>query len=465
MWLCARRSMSVYRSVCISQGADAVLREFPQHSWPQVQDMLHVASSSATQFAALSVQERAGMVLSLGRVLENRVEDLAALAATEMGKPITQARAEVLKCAGLCAHYAEHGEDMLHPNVVPTDAGKSYFLLQPLGPIFSIFPWNFPFWQSIRAVVPGLILGNVFLTKHAPNVPQCALAILDAFKEAGFPEGVYQNAFVDNDMAAQIIQHDAIQAVTFTGSTAGGAKVASLAGAAIKKTVLELGGSDPFVVLEDADVDLAVQQAVTARLQNCGQSCIASKRFIVHEKVFETFRDALAIQFQAKVVGDPLDDKTEIGPLAREDLLVEMERQLQDSIAAGASIVCGGKRVHDTAPFFAPTILEGVRPGMPCFDEEVFGPVLSLIKVQSEEEALELANQSEYGLGGCVFTRDTERGEQFALQLRSGMAFVNGMSKSDARLPFGGIKKSGYGRECSGLAIAELANIKTVWIK
>lgn len=394
-------------------------------------------------------------------ILRSKKTTYARIISTEMGKILREAEGEIEKCAGACDFYAEQAEGFLKDQMITTDATKSFVAWQPLGPVLAIMPWNFPFWQVFRFAVPSLMAGNVGLLKHASNVTQCSLAIESVFREAGFPEGTFQSLLVGSDKVDSIIADDRIAAVTLTGSEFAGTKVAASAGKNLKKTVLELGGSDPFIVLDDADLDLTARIATQSRMQNAGQSCIAAKRFIVMESVREDFLERFRKNVENLRQGNQLLDATTTGPLARVDLAEGLERQMKSSVSAGARVVVGGQR--DGANY-QPAILDRVAPGMPAFDEEMFGPIASVITVKNETDAIAMANNNRYGLGASVWTTDRDRGERVARQIESGSVFVNSLMRSDQRLPFGGIKKSGYGRELSELGIREFMNAKTVYI-
>jgi succinate-semialdehyde dehydrogenase/glutarate-semialdehyde dehydrogenase len=381
-----------------------------------------------------------------------------------MGKPITEAMAEIEKCALNCDHYAEHAESYLAVEPHPTNAPESYVRFQPLGVVLAIMPWNFPFWQAIRFAAPALMGGNVAVLKHASNVPQCALAIERVFLEAGFPEGVFTTLLVGGSAVSSLIEDPRVAAVTLTGSSATGSSVASTAGRVLKKQVLELGGSDPFIVLEDADLDAACAVAVRARNQNSGQSCISAKRFIVASRVVDEFMSRFTSAVAALRVGDPLLKETQIGPLAREDLVTSLDDQVRRSVAAGASVRVGGSPVSGRGYFYSPTVLFTPDRSVPAMREETFGPVAAVTPVSSEEEAVAVANDTEYGLGAAVWTGDPERGKHLAERIEAGSVFVNGMVASDPRIPFGGVKKSGYGRELSEYGIREFMNVQTVWV-
>jgi succinate-semialdehyde dehydrogenase/glutarate-semialdehyde dehydrogenase len=382
----------------------------------------------------------------------------------KMGKLIRESELEIEKCALVCDFYADQTAVLLKDEVIGSDAKKSFVTYQPLGIILAVMPWNFPFWQVFRFAAPSLMAGNAAVLKHASNVPGCALAIEEIFQEAGFPTDLFRTLMIPSGIVDHVISHHHVKAVTLTGSEAAGSQVASLAGKYIKKTLLELGGSDPFIVLDDADLVAAIKTAVTARMINQGQSCIAAKRFIVMNSVAKAFEKGLFEAFRSLKPGDPMDPATQVGPLARPDLVDEIERQVNVSVAEGARLILGGKRMARPGCYYEPTILTEVRPGMRVYHEETFGPVATIIPVASEEEAIHVANDSEFGLGGCVWTRDLSRGEMVARKVMTGAMFVNGMTKSDPRLPFGGIKRSGYGRELGAIGIKEFVNAKTIWI-
>jgi succinate-semialdehyde dehydrogenase/glutarate-semialdehyde dehydrogenase len=385
--------------------------------------------------------------------------------ATEMGKPISAGEQEVEKCAWTCDFFADHAAGMLARELVATDAAHSYVRYDPLGVVFAIMPWNFPLWQVFRFAAPALMAGNVGLLKHAPNVPGCAAAIERAFADAGFPDGAFVNLVLSNEQAARVIADPVVRAVTLTGSGRAGRAVGAEAGRALKPIVLELGGSDPFIVLDDVDVAHVARAAAAARCINAGQSCIAAKRFIVDRKVADDFEYAMCEAMRGMKLGDPLDRDTQMGPLARLDLLENLQDQVTRTLGAGARLVCGGKRVARPGYFYEPTVLADVRPGMPAFDEETFGPVAAITECDGADEAVALANGSRYGLAASIWTNDLERAEQMAGRIEAGCVFVNGAVKSDARLPFGGVKESGFGRELSTAGIRAFVNVKTVWVR
>jgi succinate-semialdehyde dehydrogenase / glutarate-semialdehyde dehydrogenase len=414
---------------------------------------------------ATSFAERARLMKKTSEILRARRHDLAKLMATEMGKPIKQGVAEAEKCALACDYYADNAEAILAPQAIATDATRSYVAFEPLGVVLAVMPWNFPLWQVYRFAAPALMAGNVGVLKHASNVPGAALAIESMFLEAGFPKGAFRTLLIGSAGVQGVIEHRHVRAVTLTGSTPAGRSVASQAGQVLKKSVLELGGSDPYVVLEDADLELAAQACVNSRLINAGQSCIAAKRFIVVAPVLGEFTDRFVALMKAKKVGDPFDDATEVGPLARHDLRAGLHKQVLASIERGAKVLLGAELPSGPGAFYPPTVLAGVRPGNTAFDEELFGPVAALIEAKDEADAVRLANATTFGLGAAVFTRDLQSGERVARQFESGAAFVNGLVASDPRLPFGGIKESGYGRELGSFGIKEFVNVKSVYIK
>lgn len=440
------------------------LAALPAHEDRHVERALGRAAGMARIWREGGFAPRAALLKDVARLLRERQGAYAALMAQEMGKPIREARAEVLKCAWVCEFYAEHGPAWLADEPVPSDAADSRVVYEPLGTILGIMPWNFPFWQVFRAAAPILMAGNTFLLKHASNVPQCALALEALFRDAGAPEGVFQALLVRADRVGSLIEDARVHGVTLTGSEAAGRKVAAIAGGALKPVVLELGGSDAFIVLEDAHLESALDQAVRARFQNGGQSCIAAKRFIVHASLAEAFSEGLAQRIAALRFGDPLSEETDLGPLARADLRDEVIEQVQASLREGASLRLGGAIIPGTHAGMQATLLTDVTPGMTAFDQEIFGPVACVTVAQDDMHALQLANASRYGLGGSVWTRDEVRGEGLARAMECGAAFVNGMVKSDPRLPFGGMKASGLGRELGVQGLRAFTNIKTLWI-
>jgi succinate-semialdehyde dehydrogenase/glutarate-semialdehyde dehydrogenase len=427
----------------------------------QLDAALHAAAVTYASWKKTSFGHRASLLQSLSKKLLERKELLAKTMALEMGKILREGRAEVEKSAAACLYYAVNGEAFMKDELINTEGKKSFIAFQPTGAVFGIMPWNYPVWQVIRAAAPTIMAGNVFLLKHAPNVMQCAKEIEDIFLEADFPEGVFQSLILDIDVTEKIISQDIVQGVTLTGSELAGASVAAIAGKHIKKSVLELGGSDPLIVLEDADMAAAAKIALQSRMQNAGQSCIASKRFIVAERGKDDFVQKLMEGVEKLKQGNQLIEETTTGPMARVDLAEKLEKQEQASIKNGSVILIGGTRDHAN---FQPTLLDRVKPGVPAFDEELFGPIASIITVKDETEAVALANKNRYGLGASIWTRDIEKGERIAREIESGAVFINSLMRSDARLPFGGIKKSGYGRELSRYGMHEFTNVKTIFI-
>ena len=442
-----------------------LIREYPEHDETEVAERLAQAGQAFASWRRFDFEERAGHLTSVGDLLRENQADFARIITEEMGKPIAAAEAEVDKCAWVCDFYAEHAARFLAVETVATDAAKSFVRYEPLGPVLAIMPWNFPFFQFFRFAAPALMAGNVGVLKHASNVPGSALAIEAAFREAGFPDGVVTTLLISSERAKELIGDPAIRAVTLTGSDRAGMEVAAEAGRRLKKTVLELGGSDPFIVLADADPAETAKQAARARTINSGQSCIAAKRFIVEDEIADDFEEEFVRAMEGLKVGDPMDRNCEVGPMAREDLLDSLDDQVRRSVDAGARLRTGGQRLPGDGWFYAPTVLSGVEPGMAAFDEETFGPVAAVIRARDTAHAVELANRSNFGLGASVWTGDASRGEHLAAEIDSGNVFVNGIVKSDPRLPFGGVKHSGYGRELSEVGIREFVNIKTVWIK
>jgi succinate-semialdehyde dehydrogenase/glutarate-semialdehyde dehydrogenase len=425
---------------------------------------LDAAQQAAAVWAECGLAERCSLLTRVAALLRERRDDLAQLVTSEMGKLIGEAEGEIDKCAWVCEHYAEHAAAYLADEAIAADAAKSLIACRPLGPVLAVMPWNFPFWQLFRCAAPALAAGNPVLLKHASNVPGCALAIEGLLRDAGAPTGVFATLLIEAQQVEAVIAHPAVRAVSLTGSDAAGRKVAAAAGAHLKKTVLELGGSDAFVVLDDADLDRAADMAVKSRFMNAGQSCIAAKRFIVLDAVEADFVERLRAGIEALRPGDPAHRETTLAPMAREDLRDDLHAQVRASRDAGAVLAMGGQPLDRPGFFYAPTLLEHVGPGMPAYSEELFGPVAAVIDAADEEDALRIANDSRFGLGGSVWTQDAERGEAFARRMQCGCAFVNGMVKSDPRLPFGGIGDSGYGRELSQLGIREFVNQQTLWV-
>ncbi|MEY2577042.1 MAG: succinate-semialdehyde dehydrogenase / glutarate-semialdehyde dehydrogenase [Verrucomicrobiota bacterium] len=428
----------------------------------QVEDRLAKAARAFQTFRRTSFVQRANWLNETAELLEREKTQLARIMTLEMGKLLRAAEEEITKCAKGCRFYAENAERFLAEREIPTETARNYVRYEPMGPILAIMPWNFPFWQVFRFAVPALMAGNVVLLKHAANLPQCALAIEDIFRGAGFGDGVLQTVLIETETVRSLIEDQRVRAVTLTGSERAGSEVASAAARQIKKSVLELGGSDPFILMPSADLDAALKTGVAARIQNTGQSCIASKRFIVAEQVYDRFIADFVAKMESLRIGDPLDPATEIGPLATEAILKGVDEQVQKSIAAGARLLTGGKRIDRPGFFYEPTVLAEIPRGSPAYREEIFGPVACFFRVKDAAEAIEIANDSSFGLGASAWTNDPAEKELFARELEAGMVFINSMVASDPRLPFGGTKRSGFGRELGAEGIREFVNIKTV---
>jgi succinate-semialdehyde dehydrogenase / glutarate-semialdehyde dehydrogenase len=448
----------------INPATGEVLETFTPTSRHELDRILAAAHAAFLEWRAVPIGARAKQMREAASALRRRKADYARTMTLEMGKPIVQGEAEVEKCAWVCDYYAEQAAGFLAEQPRETDASKSYVRFDPLGVVLAVMPWNFPFWQVFRFAAPALMAGNGAVLKHASNVPRCALAIEEVFRESGFPRGLFATVLIESSAVAPLIEDPRIVAVTLTGSDRAGSKVAEQAGRALKKTVLELGGSDPFIVLDDADVDAAAVTAADARLVNSGQSCIAAKRFLVVETVADRFIARFVDELRSRRMGDPLARETQVGPQARVDLRDELHRQVEESIKRGARRLLGGEVPPGPGAFYPPTLLAAVDKGMPAFDEETFGPVAAVIRAKDEADAVRLANDSAFGLGASLWTRDRARAERVAARIEAGAVFVNGLVKSDPRLPFGGIKRSGYGRELSEYGIREFVNIKSVWI-
>ena len=440
------------------------LKTFEALSKAQIDEKLQRASDAFRAYRETSFAERARMMTRAAEILETEKQDLARIMTLEMGKPIKSAVSEAEKCAWVCRYYAETAQQHLGDEIIETDAAKSYVKFQPIGPVLAVMPWNFPFWQVFRFAAPALMAGNVGLLKHASNVPQCALAIEDIFRRAGFPEGGFQTLLVGSNAVEAILRDSRVAAATLTGSEPAGRSVAAIAGSEVKKTVLELGGSDPFIVMPSANLELAVTTAVKARTINNGQSCIAAKRFIVKKEIYAEFEKRFVEEMKALTVGDPMDEATEIGPLATEQILKDVDEQVKTSVAAGAIVLTGGKKLGRPGNFYEPTVLANIPRDSPAYSEEIFGPVALLFRVNDIDEALQVANATTFGLGASAWTNDEGERNRFIDNLEAGCVFINSMVASDPRLPFGGIKNSGYGRELGEFGIREFVNIKTVYI-
>jgi succinate-semialdehyde dehydrogenase / glutarate-semialdehyde dehydrogenase len=449
----------------INPATGQTVRTFVPLSEPELDARLQCAADTFRRYRRTPLAERTRMLMRAAEILEAEKEKFGRLMVTEMGKTLKAAIEEAAKCAWGCRYYAEQAEKFLSDEMVETSASRSFVTYQPIGPVLAIMPWNFPFWQVFRFAAPALAAGNVGLLKHASNVPQCALAIEEIFRRAGFPEGCFQTLLIETDRGRRVIEDPRVAAATLTGSTGAGSHVASAAGKQIKKTVLELGGSDPFIVMPSADLEAASRTGVKARTINNGQSCIAAKRFIVTESIADEFERRLVAGFESLVVGDPMDAVTDVGPLANEAQVKTLEDQLARSVGAGARLLTGGHRLDRPGCYFAPGVLTDITESSPAYHEEIFGPVALLFRVRDIDQAIRLANDSDFGLGASAWTQDRGERDRFVAELEAGMVFINAMVASDPRVPFGGVKQSGYGRELSSQGIREFVNIKTVWIQ
>ena len=449
----------------INPSNNQLIREYPEMTAFEINDIIDKTYAAFQQWKAFSFGARKEKMLLAGEILRNRREEFARLITNEMGKRMAESRSEIDKCAWVCEYYASQAESMLAEEMIESDARKSMAVFQPIGPVLAVMPWNFPFWQVFRFAAPALMAGNAALLKHASNVQGCALAIASVFEEAGFPDNLFSVLVIPSSAVEPVVANDKVRAVTLTGSELAGRHVASLASKYLKKSVLELGGSDPFIVCADADIEETAKQAASARMICTGQSCISAKRFIVMKEVAEEFTLKMKKSMEACKPGNPLEDATTLAPLARPDLVAEIDKQVKESVRLGATLVTGGKPINIEGNYYEPTILTDVRPEMPVYHQETFGPVAAIITVGSETDAIMHANNSQFGLGASIWTRDSERGEKLAREIDAGAVFINGIVKSDPRLPFGGTKNSGYGRELSAYGIKEFVNIKTVWIK
>jgi succinate-semialdehyde dehydrogenase/glutarate-semialdehyde dehydrogenase len=449
----------------INPATGETIKTFESLDSQQLEQKLQRAAETFRRYRRTSFAERSGWMRRAAEILENEKNKFARLMTLEMGKPIKGAVGEAEKCAWVCHYYADNAEPHLKDQMVQTDATRSYVRFQPLGPVLAIMPWNFPFWQVFRFAAPALMAGNVGLLKHASNVPQCALAIEDIFRRAGFPEGAFQALLIGTDAVAAVIEDCRVVAVTLTGSEGAGRSVAATAGKAIKTTVLELGGSDPFIVMPSADAQTTVKTAVRSRTINNGQSCIAAKRFVVADEIYDQFERDFVNEMKALRVGDPMNEATDIGPLATRQILKDVDEQVKASVAAGALILTGGRKLDRPGNFYEPTVLTNIPKNSPAYSDEIFGPVAMLFRVKNVAEAIALANGTEFGLGASAWTTDAAEQERFIEEIEAGCVFINAMVASDPRLPFGGVKNSGYGRELSEFGIREFVNVKTVWIK
>ena len=452
------------RIATVNPATGETLREFEPLDDVAIEEKLKTAMRAFALNRARAFADRAQCMSRVAALLDERARKYGRLITIEMGKPIKPAIAEVNKCAMVCRYYAEHAEEFLRDEPVKTEAESTFIRYEPIGPVLAVMPWNFPFWQVFRFAAPALMAGNVALLKHASNVPQCALAIEDVFCDAGFNRGEFQTLLISSDQVQRVLEDERVKAATLTGSEPAGASVASTAARHIKKSVLELGGSDPFVVMPSADLDEAVKVAVKARVVNNGQSCIAAKRFIVHERIAPEFERRFTEAMSELKIGDPLDESTDIGPLATPQIVSDIEKQVERSVAAGAKLLTGGKRHGERGNFYLPTVLTDIPPEAPAAREETFGPVASIFRVRNTEEAISFANDTTFGLGASVWTRDRGEADRFIDAIEAGQVFVNAMVASDPRVPFGGVKHSGFGRELGVYGIREFVNVKTVWI-
>lgn len=450
----------------VNPATETVLEPIDEHTDAAIEAAIERSVDAYASWSDRSLSQRRTLLAAVADELQDNTMEYAEIATREMGKPITEAIAEIEKCAWVCDHYAEQADAYLADEVIPSEPhAKTFVSHEPIGPVFAIMPWNYPFWQVFRFAAPALTAGNTGLLKHASNVPECAKAIERVFERAGVPRGVFQSLLIGSDAVESIIEDDRIRGVTLTGSEGAGRSVGGAAGRELLPSVLELGGSDPFIVLDDADVETAARVGTQARTLNSGQSCIAAKRFIVHEAVYDAFVDAFIAEMEALTVGNPTDESTDIGPQAREDLMEDVHEQIQQTLEAGGTLKTGGEPLDRTGYFYPPTVVTDVPHDSPMGRDEVFGPAAAVFAVSDEDAAVELANESTYGLGGSIWTEDLDRGEQLARRVESGCVFVNELTKSDPRLPFGGVKHSGYGRELSEQGIKAFVNEKTVWVQ
>ncbi len=449
----------------INPATEKIIKSFNAISNQEVSEIIDKVNKDFLNWKNFNYSKRKHLLLKAANILRNEKNKYAKILTMEMGKPITQAIAEVEKCAWVIEYYAKNTESILKEEIIKTDASESYVRFEPIGIVLAVMPWNFPFWQVFRFAAPALMAGNAAILKHASNVPMSALAIEEIFQKAGLPENLFRTLLITSNQVEKVIENPLVKAATLTGSEYAGSMVASRSGKLLKKSVMELGGSDPFIILEDADLDLSTTVAVSARLFNNGQSCIAAKRFIVVEEIYDKFEKLFLEKMKAVVIGDPMKEETELGPIARKDLLLELHGQVVKSVEKGATILLGGNILEQKGFYYPATILTNVKKGMPAYEQEIFGPVASVIKVKDEKEAIFVANDTDFGLGASLWTEDINKAKEIIPSIEAGSVFVNGMVKSDPRLPFGGIKLSGFGRELSHYGIKEFVNIKTVWIK
>ncbi|MBN2744584.1 MAG: NAD-dependent succinate-semialdehyde dehydrogenase [Marinilabiliaceae bacterium] len=450
----------------INPATGELIGEYPETPFEEIEQRVQWSNDAFQTWKKTPIRERVALFTQLANALNKHNEPLAQLITLEMGKTIREARAEISKCEHLCRYYASNGEEFIAPKRIITEASQSYVCYRPLGPILAIMPWNFPFWQVFRCAIPALTSGNTILLKHAANVSGCSIAIERLFKDSGFPEHVFQSLLITGQKVEVLINHRKIKGISLTGSTEVGRTVAQQAGRHLKKTVMELGGSDPYIILADADIDNAVQKSISGRLLNAGQSCIGAKRFIIVENIYDSFVDRFVHSMRTAHMGNPLDENTQIGPMARMNLRDDLHMQVIKSLDKGATLLTGGILPETSGYFYPPTVLADLRPGMPAWHEELFGPVASIIKVKDHHEAVAIANDTSFGLGSAIFTNNITLAQKLAEEeLDAGCCFVNDMVRSDPRLPFGGINDSGYGRELSREGVLEFCNVKTIWIK
>jgi len=451
--------------ISINPFSGEILKKIDEWNIQEIKKKIKICYNSQKKWQNISINQKKDYLKNIANILDKNKKKYSKIITLEMGKPILQSKFEIEKCIKLCDYYSENSEIFLKDEIVKTDAKKSYVKYSPLGIILGIMPWNFPFWQVFRWAIPSLIAGNICILKHSSNVPQCGMIIEDIFQESGIGENIFCNIPIKSKNINYLIKNNSISAISLTGSSFAGAKMAEIAGSALKKNILELGGSDPFIVLPDADLKKTVDMAIKSRMQNNGQSCIAAKRFVVHENIFEDFKDSFINKTEKLIIGDPIDEKTDIGPLARKDLVDEIDEQVKTSVKLGAKILTGSEKIESKGFFYPPTVLTNIKNKMPVYNQETFGPIAPLIKVKNDKEAIKIANDTIYGLGASIWTNDYDKARKILNKIRAGSIFINEIVKSDPRLPFGGIKKSGYGRELSHYGIKEFVNIQTIYIK